>query len=404
MVNMTNPRVFMIGWEYPPHNSGGLGVACDGLTRSLAEQGTQIYFTLPFAYPGGLAHVHLLACFDPDQQAVGLPFASYYSPVKQKQLQAEDMLELLPRSEMEMQVREYSKYVSAAGENYQATFEVIHAHDWMSFSAGIATKKRTGKPLIAHIHSTEFDRIPHGHGSDFIHSLEAEGLQLADKVIAVSQYTKDVLVSEYQVPPEKIEVIYNGINPLQKDESKLINFAADRPVVVFMGRLTSQKGAEYFITVARQVLEKMPQALFILAGSGDQYQSLLFRVAKEKLSVSVLFSGFLRGADKDMLLSRADVFVMPSLSEPFGLVALEAAQREVPVIVSKTAGVAEVLAGAIQIDFWDTQAMSAEIFKLLTQPQYKKKIVQAQSKSAASTSWQQAAGKVRSLYQKIVRP
>ena len=384
--------VFMVGWEYPPYNSGGLGVACDGLTRALSDQGTQIYFTLPYSLIGALPHMQVLNCASfEDQNLKRLPFFAY-----DLQLTHGQSVEL----SIEQQVRGYAQRVKKVAKSKKA--DLIHAHDWMSFPAAQAARQSLGKPMIAHVHSTEFDRIPSGNGSNFIYQTEKDGLEAADKIVAVSEYTKQILITKYSIAADKIEVVYNGIDPLAQSSVELIHFAPDRPLIVFMGRLAEQKGAWYFIDLAQEVLTQLPNSLFVLAGQGEEYRSLLFKAAGNNLSASVLFSGFLRGREKEILLSRTDIFVMPSLSEPFGIVALEAAQRHIPVIISNNSGVSEVLNGAIEVDFWDTKKMAAKILALLGNLEYKRQVIKAQDESLAKLSWQRSALKMRKVYSELL--
>lgn len=395
--------VLMIGWEYPPHNSGGLGVACEGLTQALADHNTQVYFTLPYQHPTALGHMQVVPCIDPtwSNPAGGPPFSVYSStlPLTRNQVDA-DELHALPQSELEQRVEMYAQVVAQQTQAVQPEVGVIHAHDWMSFPAAAQLKQATGKPVIAHIHSTEHDRIPSGLGSSYILQTEAAGMAMADKIIAVSYYTKKLLVERYGINPEKIEVVHNGILPLDQHAvpPAQSQFAPGQPVIVFMGRLTQQKGGEFFVKLATQVLRQRPDALFVIAGQGDLYHELLFKTAYDKLSASVLFSGFLRDAQRDKLLNRADIFVMPSLSEPFGLVALEAAQRRTPVIVSKQAGVSEVLPSAISVDFWDVDKMTRTILELLSNKGYARQMVTNQLQEVSSVTWDQAADKVKRIY------
>lgn len=413
----SNHKVFMIGWEYPPYNSGGLGVACEGLTKALSQQNTQLYFTLPHSYVGSLSHMQVLSCADPSwgsaqNQAnlygvspLGLYEASIQLQNSTKKGTTLDSraLSALPQSELEAKVDKYAEIVSKQGMAKSKNYDVIHAHDWMSFPAGMALAKKTGKPLITHVHSTEHDRIPSGTGSHYIHHTEYEGLQASARVVAVSEYTKKLLIDKYAINPNKIDVVHNGIDPLDYDHhDDFVNFAQERPIVVFMGRLTAQKGAPYFLALATQVLRMTPEALFIVAGDGDMYHELLFSTAMQRLSASVLFSGFVRDKQKDLLLSRADVFVMPSLSEPFGLVALEAAQRHTPVIISKNAGVSEVLPHAIALDFWDLHKMSATIVQLIKDQGFSTSVVSGQTQDLQSVTWENAAHKLRQTYNKAL--
>jgi glycosyltransferase involved in cell wall biosynthesis len=408
-----NDRVWMIGWEYPPNNSGGLGVACQGLTGSLVGMNTHIYFTLPYAVKnsGAISHMEIVECVSPHTtNPYQLPFSSYSSAVPtqhdvRKTLASMDAVALaaLPQSDLEYKVTQYAQMVSAHARDRAQDFEVIHAHDWMSFPAAVQVKQRTGKPLVAHIHSTEFDRIPSGGGSQYIHDTEWQGLQFADKVIAVSEYTKQILIEKYAIAAEKIEVIHNGVLPspfpIKPNE---LDFAPGRPVVVFMGRLTGQKGPEYFLHLSQRVLKALPAAVFIVAGSGDLYHSLLMTTARERLSAAVLFSGFVRGEDQARLLDRADVFVMPSVSEPFGLVALEAAEHHTPVIVSKNSGVKEVLPSALALDFWDLDKMVAAIVDIVQHKEKKAKMIDAQLQEVAHLDWNTAAQKVKYLYRSLL--
>lgn len=406
----------MIGWEYPPHNSGGLGVACDGLTRALAARNTQIYFTLPYPVSGGFSHLKMLPCHDdtwsPDDIKTGGVFSAYgdgriLGADKTVDPDADGLLDssqlrALPQSELDARVTHYADLVAERARPLHKTIDLIHAHDWMSFPAAQKMARESKKPFVAHVHSTEYDRVPHGYGSSFIHQVEQHGLDQAKHIIAVSHFTKYLLVRHYDIPESKISVVHNGIDPLaDRPEIGNHHFASNRPVVVFMGRLTMQKGGEYFLKTAKEVIAHIPNALFVVAGSGDLYHQLLFSAAYDQLSAHVLFSGFVRDKQRDLLLNRADVFVMPSISEPFGLVALEAAQRHTPVIVSRQSGVAEVLPSAIQVDFWDTTRMSQSIVSLLRDPGYAHSVIQGQLTNMEALSWQSSARKVLDLYERI---
>jgi hypothetical protein len=403
---MSGNSVFMIGWEYPPNNSGGLGVACQGLTQALSAEGEQIYFTLPYHLSRAQGHMQVIECFDQDWFLHGdsqaPPFAAYgQQPMMIAKDLTVDELRALPQSELELRVTQYADLVTDAAVVVDDQADLIHAHDWMSFPAAAQIKQELGKPFIAHVHSTEFDRIPTGHGSHYIHQAELYGLQLADKIIAVSNYTKQIIVSKYGIDPGKIAVVYNGVEPIARSAQRQPTFAADRPVIVFMGRLTMQKGAEYFLQLAKKVLRELPDALFIVAGSGDQYTSLLLQNADLNLSAHVLFTGFIRGKSRDQLLQRADVFVMPSLSEPFGLVALEAAQYDTPVLVSQNSGVSEVMPGAKIIDFWDVDKMTAEISHLIQDKKHHSQTVKAQHRDVQNLTWNRAAKNIKHLYRQV---
>lgn len=401
----------MIGWEYPPHNSGGLGVACEGLTEALYGQSTEIYFTLPHPNIGPIKHMNVLDCSNPtwfDEQNPGIypPFFAYSGDTLQparvrRSVYERHQLQALPESELEARVDEYADLVVEKARSIKKSYDVVHAHDWMAFPAAMRVAAATKKPFIAHVHSTEYDRIPNGAGSKYIMETEHEGMVRASRVIAVSFYTKQLLVHTYGIDPNKIDVVHNGISPLlHPPDTGRHHFSPKRPVIVFMGRLTMQKGADHFIALARSVSERLPEALFIVAGDGDMYHQLLFETAHRGLSAKVLFSGFIRDKQREMLLDRADVFVMPSLSEPFGLVALEAAQRHTPVIISKNAGVAEVLPSSRAADFWDLDGMTNEIISLVSDSSYRSQMIERQLSDLQSVTWEGAAQKVRAVYQR----
>ena len=411
-MNVRGSSVFMIGWEYPPHNSGGLGVACQGMTQALADKSTHIFFTLPHQTPlGSIQHMDVLECSDPSWFASGAtsthpPFFAYSAAAPSPHVFLDGVvdrhkLQSLPQSELESKVDKYAELVLDKGVQFKRDYDVIHAHDWMAFPAAMSLAQATKKPFVAHIHSTEMDRIPTGHGSDYIMSTEYEGMQFAARVIAVSFYTKQLLVQKYGIDPNKIDVVHNGIAPLSSppDVGKH-HFASKRPEIVFMGRLTMQKGADYFLALASSVLKEVPEALFIVAGSGDMYHELLFQTAGRGLSASVLFSGFVRDYQREKLLDRADLFVMPSISEPFGLVALEAAQRNTPVIVSSNSGVSEVMPSSVITDFWDVNKMTSEIVRLLSNAEDAASMSEQQSRDLQQITWDSAAEKIRNVYVK----
>jgi glycosyltransferase involved in cell wall biosynthesis len=402
-------RVFMVGWEYPPHNSGGLGVACEGLTQALAENNAQIYFTLPYVFPTSVDHMQVITCQTSDlegEEFIGRPpFLAYSQQLSTpmpftRATSAE--LSTLPQSEIEQRVNYYSDQVLGVGQQMRRKYDLVHAHDWMAFPAAIKLKDKLKKPFIAHIHSTEMDRIPNGRGSHYIAHTEYLGMQAATKVIAVSYFTRRILIEKYNIDPKKIEVVHNGVTPASKLEGTETQFATKRPMIVFMGRLTAQKGAEYFLDLAKAVLKEIPDALFVVAGNGDQYHSLLFQSAYDQLSASVLFTGFLRDQQREALLSRADVFVMPSVSEPFGLVALEAAQRQTPVIVSHNSGVKEIMKNALQADFWDVDRMVQQIRSLIQDQEFRQRVISGQNDDLQHATWQNAATQVSSIYRKLL--
>ncbi len=419
MARINGTRVLMIGWELPPHNSGGLGVACAGLAQALSQDGCHLTFTLPFNFDEQIDYMDVVDCahspwatdccrttkFNQPPFSVYQPITSAQQIYSRKKRRALNSFGLpKPGSQLEARVSQYAQEVLKFARAHADEFDLVHAHDWMTLPAAMAIKKELGKPYIAHIHSTEYDRSLTDDLHTYIGYSEEEGMRLADQVIAVSYYTKRILVEKYGINPEKIEVVHNGIVPLLQDLNEVPRtFAKNRPVVVFMGRLTIQKGPDYFLELAGEILKQKPNTLFIVAGNGDMYQQLLFTNAGKSLSANVLFSGFIRGDTQKKLLDRADVFVMPSVSEPFGLVALEAAKQKTPVIISKTSGAGEVLAGSPQVDFWDIKAMSTAVIQLLDDKKYRQQVIKNQLNKLSSLSWKAAAHKVEKIYQKLLK-
>ena len=390
----------MIGWELPPHNSGGLGVACANLSQALADDGINLSFTLPYQTSASFCFplINCATCSQTANDNLYPPFNPYQTVKKKRSHQTAPH----PISAMEKQVEAYAKQVLAFAMAHQNDFDLVHAHDWMSLPAAMKIKQELGKPYIAHIHSTEFDRSLQGDLHFYIGSCEAQGMQIADRIIAVSYYTKRVLSEKYFINPEKIDVVHNGVVSLLQDINQVeTTFAYQRPVIVFMGRLTVQKGPDYFLQLAAKVIATRPDALFIVSGMGDMYEQLLFSSAGKSLSANILFSGFVRGGAQTAILKRADVFVMPSVSEPFGLVATEAAILGTPVIASKTSGVVEVMKGGANFDFWDIDAMAAEILHLLADKAYRRQVIAQQIASLSQATWKKAAKKIEKIYTQV---
>jgi len=394
----------MIGWEFPPHNSGGLGVACQGLTRGLATIGQPVVFALPQVLQGGGSIQKVKYSHDANHQMEMILVNSNLQPYWRQKTASTTGKTLSDAAVYDMveESKRYGEVVAEVAKDYPQS-PLLHAHDWMSIPAGLRAKAKTGKPLVLQIHSTEFDRSGGGEPNHAIADVEWQGLTEADKIIAVSAYTKRLIVEKYAIPSDKIEVVHNGIDPNPEYHSKpLLQFLNNKPLILFVGRLTIQKGPEYFLAVAKKVIEKQRQAIFVLAGQGDMFQSLLVSSAYQGLSGSVLFAGFLRGKEKMNLYKRADVFVMPSVSEPFGIAALEAALANTPVIVSKNSGVIEVLPHAYPIDFWDVDEMSKTILDLISKPEVRRQQANQVQQEAQSLEWTKMAKRVQSIYHDLL--
>lgn len=422
-------RVLMFGWEFPPHISGGLGTACYGLTKGLAElNDIDVTFVVPKAFG------------DEDQSAINLIGANNIAIAK-NEIQFNNIQKKIEYYEVDSQIIPYvdeeefwklkgGKYnkktrfiktdegfkINFSGKygpdlmkeiyNYaavaefiagQTEFDIIHAHDWLAYPAGIAAKNISGKPLVVHVHATEYDRS----GSDInpkVYSIEREGMEMADKIIAVSNFTKNIVTDKYQIPAEKITTIYNAVEQNLNVELKAPKKKGNEKVVTFLGRITQQKGPEYFIEAANLVLNKTKNVRFVMAGSGDMMNAMIARTAELGITDRFHFTGFLSGNDVKEMFSLTDVFVMPSVSEPFGIVPLEAMQSKVPVIISNQSGVSEILEHALKIDFWDIYAMADAIFGLLNYPAISQLFKEEGKLEVENLKWVNAAKKVLDVY------
>lgn len=298
-------------------------------------------------------------------------------------------------------LEEVERYAQVGAEiARQYSFDVIHAHDWMTYLAGITAKKISGKPLIVHVHATEIDRS--GQNVDpRVFAIEKEGMSQADKVVTVSHWTKSIALKHYQIAEQKIEVVHNGIIPKKDVESNSFAPPLGSHIVTFLGRITHQKGPMYFVEAARRVHEQFPDAQFVVAGSGDQLPMMIERIAQVRLSMHFHFTGFLKGEDIDRVWSMSHVYVMPSVSEPFGIAPLEAIQAGVPVIISNQAGVSEVMPHAIKVDFWNSEALAEAICNLLRFKSLANTLKKNGAEEIKSITWDKAAKKLTALYYEL---
>ncbi len=390
---MPGRNVLMVGWEFPPNNSGGLGVACQGIVENLVDLGEKVTLVLPRSMAGGGRGLGQL------KTANGGIYDVIYIPSKLRPYVGHDGKQYC--GDLVEDTEKYANEVLKAVEGRD--FDLVHVHDWLTVPAGIKIKEKFEKPLVVHVHSTEYDRTAGGVPNSEVQAIEKKGFDKADLIVTVSAYTKKILVDRFGVDAKKIKVVHNGFTKPQSDDIS-IDFLKNSPVVIFVGRLTIQKGPEYFIDLARKVIKERPDTVFIFAGDGDMFSHLLLTSAFKHLSGSILFAGFLRDLAKDRLYKRADVFVMPSVSEPFGIVALEAADAGVPVIVSKTSGVAEVLPSAIKIDFWDVDKMAENVLNLINKTDLRKEIGDKVKREAGVITWEKSAMKIKDAYQQLLMP
>jgi len=283
----------------------------------------------------------------------------------------------------------------------QYNFDIIHAHDWLTYSAGIAAQQVSGKPLVVHMHATEYDRSGEGRVNSEVFHLEQIGMKKADLVIPVSNLTRNTVIEKYGISAEKVVTVHNAIEPVEQPDLKVVK-AVKEKVVTFLGRLTFQKGPEYFVEAAKKILEKDDHVRFVMAGNGDMMNQLIRRVAELKIADRFHFTGFLKGEDVDKMFMLSDVFVMPSVSEPFGLVPLEAMRSNVPVVISKQSGVAEVLQHALKVDFWDVDGMADAIYGLLHYRSLAQNFIREGKEEVENLKWEHAAEKIKELYTKVL--
>ncbi|HYG04030.1 MAG TPA: glycosyltransferase [Chryseosolibacter sp.] len=297
-----------------------------------------------------------------------------------------------------MEVEKYAQVASELAKKF--SFDVIHAHDWMTYPAGIAAKEASGKPLIVHVHATEYDRS--GSNVDTrVHAIEMAGMHSADCVVTVSDWTKKIAITKYNVPKDKVQVVHNGIISKKKEEIKFESPLKRSPIVTFLGRITHQKGPLYFVEAAKAVLAEIPDARFIVAGSGDLLPKMIQQVAKAGMSSRFHFTGFVKGQDIERIWSISNVYVMPSVSEPFGIAPLEAIQAGVPVIISKQSGVAEVMPHAIAVDFWDTSALAEAICSVLKYKSLYQTLKRNSKAQIKGITWDRAAKRLNNLYHEL---
>lgn len=397
-----NMNILMLGWELPPHNSGGLGVACYYLTRALGIKGMSIDFLLPHRPANTYEHFKVVGTSPLVADEVLASAGAYGSFCDA--CDSRSCEHSLPTDMRSLQ-RRYIQYV----ERYvrKKIPDVIHAHDWLTFEAAILAKQLTSKPLIAHVHATEFDRAGHHSGNPLVHDIEYNGLLFADHIIAVSQATKNLIVERYAIPADKISVVHNSLDPqefeISPQSENTYRYLAEMKkrgftVVVALGRLTVQKGLTYFLEAARHVVDHNPRVLFLLAGSGELRDELIEQSARLGIAGNILFSGFVRGKAQRDAYGIADVFVMSSVSEPFGITALEAAQQGTAICISKQSGVGEVLTHVLRFDYWDTQRLADQLINLTLHAPLSTALKENVHHEIQSMSWAETADKVLRIY------
>ena len=421
----------MFGWEFPPHISGGLGTACFGLTKGLMKHDVEVLFVVPKAYGDeNQEAVRLINASDISIDFKDSKYEEYWRRITYMEIGSnlipyvgpEEFKRMIEASEMEAlsaedailsknfefsgkygadlmdEVKRYALVASAVAATND--FDVIHAHDWLTYSAGIAAKSVSGKPLVVHMHATEFDRSGENVNQN-VYDIERHGMEVADRVMAVSNLTRNIVIEKYGINPDKVFTVYNAVEPSDKPNLQYQRGVREK-VVTFLGRVTFQKGPDYFVEAARKVLDKDSNVRFVMAGSGDMLNKTIKRVAELKMGERFHFAGFLKGDDVDRMFGLSDVFVMPSVSEPFGIVPLEAMRSNVPVVISKQSGVAEILVHALKVDFWDVDALADSIYGLLHYEGLSKMFKQYGKVEVDNLKWENAAIKVKEVYESVL--
>ncbi len=399
----------MLGWELPPHNSGGLGVACFNLTHALSRQGADIEFVVPYkAKHPGIDYMEILSAVKID------PIYRYGNGTYESSKITEKIIPGHSHSGL-MSIRDVQKEYCAFVDSYLAdnTPDVVHAHDWLTYEAGVLAKKNYNLPLIAHVHATEFDRAGMNMGNPLIHEVEKEGLMMADRIVAVSEATRRIIHEKYRIPLNKIEVVYNALDEKYSlgkysYDDTLYDFVSELKkdgykIISTVGRFTLQKGLKNLMRAAALAVSKNPKLMFIFAGDGEERNELIQFSAELGISSNVLFTGFIRGRQLRDIYSISDVFVMSSISEPFGLTALEAAHHGDALILSNQSGVSEVIWSALKYDFWDIRKLADEMLAVAGSSALLESLRDNVKNEYLKITWDELAQKCLKIYNKIVK-
>ncbi len=416
-------KALMFGWEFPPHILGGLGTASYGLTKGMALQpDMQITFVIPKPYGDedqsflkiiGACNVPVVwkennwdyvnhrigNVMHPDEYFWLRNGIKYnFNRIYTNDLGCIDFSGRYPDNLIE----EISNYEAVASVlAHQLEFDIIHSHDWLTYPAGVFAKQISGKPLVIHVHATDFDRS-RGQVNPTVYAIEKRGMDAADHIMTVSELTRRTVIEKYNQDPAKVTTVHNAVEPLSDAETFTKTPRKDK-VVTFLGRITMQKGPEYFVEAAHLVLQKTKGVRFVMAGSGDMMNAMIDLAAKRGISDRFHFTGFLKGRQVHEMLAESDVYIMPSVSEPFGISPLEAMQVGTPSIISKQSGCAEILTHAIKTDYWDIDAMADAIYSIVKNPSMYKSLRELGREEVNNIKWYDAGLKVRGIYDSVIR-
>ena len=424
----------MFGWEFPPHIAGGLGTACKGIVEGLAHNGVETIFVMPSA-SGDEDQTYTTiinasdvavadVCGEVDEFIDKVKFIKvdsnmqpYYDPQDFDRIVEEEK----KRQSAEYRLRfgqkfkfsgkyganlldEVARYAQVGGTialEHAGEFDVIHAHDWLTYLAGIAAKEISGKPLVVHVHATSFDRGTDDMVDSRVYAIERRGMEAADRVVTVSDLTRNIVINKYGIDPAKVVTVHNAVDFSGKEDLEVERGVKDK-VVTFLGRITFQKGPEYFIDAAAKVLKRTKNVRFVMAGSGDMMTRAIRQVARLGISDRFHFTGFLRGQEVQKMFALSDVYIMPSVSEPFGISPLEAMRTNVPSIISKQSGAAEVLKYALKVDFWDVDALADDIYALVRYPALSEFAAKQGYDEVNNLKWNNATAKLKQVYESII--
>lgn len=427
-------KVLMFGWEFPPHISGGLGTACYGLTKGMSKiRDIEIVFVVPKAYGDENQNTMKLVGANNttvrqvqehieefrrkhtylEVDAMLIPYndpEKYYTFSSEEHIGKKHFFDVNEKGKIKFSgtygedlIDEIYKYAYVASVISQENdHDVIHAHDWLAYPAGIAAKEISGKPLVIHVHATDFDRSG-GKVNPTVFGIEKRGMDAADQIITVSNLTRQIVIEKYGQNPNKVTTVYNAVEPLSQEEKKKVRKGVKEKIVTFLGRITLQKGPEYFIEAAMLVLQKTNNVRFVMAGSGDMLEKMIDRVAQLGIADKFHFPGFLRGTDVFKMLHMSDVYVMPSVSEPFGISPLEAMQSDVPTIITNQSGVSEILTHTAKFDYWDIHAMADAIYGIVTYDTLPKMFKENGRIEVDNLKWENSALNVLDVYNKALK-
>lgn len=397
-------KILMLGWELPPHNSGGLGVACYQLCKAMASDGGDITFVVPYTAQHAISFMRISAAHPQDVVQVQRSGNAYDS---HKYIYAdgrEASVSIFDQQAM------YESAVDSMVRSSAEEYDVIHAHDWLTFRAALRAKQRLDLPLIVHLHSIERDRAGGGAGNPLVREIEQTAMLLADKIVAVSQHTKDMIVADYNIPADKIDVVHNSIDRSMVEPLDPTNAyayltalkARGYRIVATISRLTLQKNLPNLLYSAKEVIDRAPKTMFLIVGSGEQYFELISLAADLGISKNVVFTGFLRGKQWRDAYAIADLFVMPSISEPFGLTALEAIGYGTPALISKQSGVAEVIRNSLKVDFWDVKELANKITAVVQNDSLRDELHANALKEYQALDWSHSSRKLFAIYRQHI--